>query len=182
MKMISLPKLFVVGLSASLHEAELSLHRADSLDELKKYYTSEKVNQIIGAIDSLNRILRNKSPQDKLSNPPTILMKIFSCIVAYIAWFVFAASILPKSTISKACFALTEFLRILQENDNVYEQKKNDFRIILDQSLQEIIVYLPCSSLKTSIRNVNHLNQAYHLTGLKDIDAVAGEYWYEIQD
>ncbi len=180
MKMISLPKLFVVGLGASLHEAALSLHRADSLNELKNYYTYEKVNQISGAIDSLNRILRNKSPQDKLSNPSTISMKIFSCIVAYIAWFVFATVILPETTISKVCLVLTDFLRILKGIDDVHEQEKNDFRIILDQSLQEILMYVPWSSLKTGVRNVNHLNQAHHLKGLKDIDDIAGEQWYKI--
>lgn len=160
------PKPFLLGLIASLRQAALSLHRAESSEELRTYYRSGRLEELTMALSRLGEVDVEGASKRKSGVR-------FS---SWVSWAISGAGTLPAELVHETIVTAGSFIDALEKEPQLSTDERNALRMRLDQCADNIGWYIPSSSLVADAQKVTHLGQAEHLN-LKSVSEIAGAGW-----
>lgn len=174
---VPVPQTFVVGLTASLRQACLSLHRAYSIYELTEYYTSGTRSVLFGALVALCRIQEDGVPSGTEMGPTSRFRAILEI---WIAWWLLGMGRLPRSLVSRVVRVGNEFASLVQKGGcELDSRSRSELRMELESCCEELSRCIPSRRTRQRVWNVTHLGQATHLA-TRDVDEFAGARWFDL--
>ena len=153
----AIPARYVQQRISFLFQAELSIDRCKSIQELRAYYAC------IWPGCSIDALLA-AWPEEKAMKKPLIANMLYpSCIGALIQWFVFRRVCLSVSQIKESEDCLRTVMSILREPGIPSKESLISVRIHLNDVATSLCGDLP-STVVHAFRKIEHLNSAPHLS------------------
>lgn len=153
----SIPARYVQQRISFLFQAELSIDRCKSIQELRAYYAR------IWPRCSIDALLA-AWPEEKAMKMPLLVNMLYqTCIGALMQWFVFRRICLSASLIKESEDCLNTVMSILRGSDIPTKESLIPVRMNLNSVATSLCGSLP-STVIQAFRNIEHLNSAPHLS------------------
>ena len=153
----AIPARYVQQRISFLFQAELSIDRCKSIQELRTYYAR------IWPGDSIEAFLFAWPKESAMKKPLIANVLCQSCIGALIQWFVFRRVCLSVSQIKESDDCLRTIMSILRGPGTPSKESLISVRMHLSDVATSLCVGLP-STVVHAFRKIEHLNSAPHLS------------------